>query len=99
MPLQNPAMWCLGGVVYGDPMAHLHLEILVEPFRENEPGPHVQAVLSALEEAGLQPDMGPFATTVDGDGDVVTGAIAALIRSSVDAGASALQLRVEVRDG
>lgn len=80
-------------------MAQLHLEILVEPFRENEPGPHVQAVLSALEDAGLHPDMGPFATTVDGDADAVTGAIAELIRSSVGAGASALQLRVEVLDG
>lgn len=79
-------------------MAQLHLEILVEPFRENEPGPHVQAVLAALEDAGLHPDMGPFATTVDGEEDAVTGVIAALISSSVSAGASALQLRVEVLD-
>ena len=79
-------------------MAQLHLEVLVEPFRENEPGPHVQAVVSALEHAGLRPDMGPFATTVDGDEDAVTGAIASLIRASVAAGATAVQLRVEVRD-
>lgn len=80
-------------------MAQLHLEVLVEPFKENEPGPHVQAVVATLEAAGLEPDMGPFATTADGDQDRIADAIARLIRAGVDAGASAMQFRVEVRDG
>ena len=43
------------------------LEILVEPFRENDPGPHVAAALAAVRAADLEYDMGPFSTTVDGD--------------------------------
>lgn len=79
-------------------MTQAHLEILVEPFKENEPGPHVAAVLEALEERGLKAEMGPFATSVDGDIDNIADAVGALIRSSTRAGATALQLRLEVRD-
>lgn len=85
--------------MYGGCVTYLHLEILVEPFRENEPGPHVQAALGAIEQAGLHPDMGPFATIVEGDAKSVVEAIPTLIYSSIDAGASALQLRVEVTNG
>lgn len=85
--------WCMVA-----DMAQLHLEVLVEPFRENEPGPHVHAVLDALEQAGLEPDMGPFATTVSGSRDAIADAVAALVRAGVGAGASALQLRIEVTD-
>lgn len=77
-------------------MTQAHLEILIEPFRENEPGPHVDAAVKALEDAGLQPDMGPFATSVDGDIHQITDAIAALVRASVGAGATAFQFRLEV---
>lgn len=72
-----------------------HLEVLVEPFRENAPGPHVQAAVDALRDAGLDPDMGPFATTADGDVDALADAAAALVRAAFANGASAVQLRVE----
>jgi len=74
------------------------LEVLVEPFRENDPGPHVTAAIDALSAAGLDPDMGPFATTADGDLDVVMAAAAALVRAGFDAGADAIQLRIERAD-
>jgi len=76
-------------------MADAHLEILVEPFRENNPGPHVTAVLDAAAAAGLNADMGPFATTVDGDVDQLADAIADMIRAGFRNGATALQLRIE----
>lgn len=76
-------------------MSSTHLEVLVEPFKENEPGPHVTAAVDALTSSGLAPDMGPFATTADGDLDEVLAAIGALLRASFDAGATAIQLRVE----
>lgn len=72
-----------------------HLEVLVEPFRENDPGPHVTAAIDALHAAGLQPDMGPFATTADGDLESVIAAAAALVRAGFDHGADAIQLRIE----
>lgn len=80
-------------------MTAVRLEILVEPFKENEPGPHVHAVLSALEQAGIETDMGPFSTTAVADIDVVVEALGAVIRSGMGAGATAVQLRVEATDG
>ncbi len=82
--------------MYCDAMAVVRLETLVEPFKENQPGPHVQAVLDSLTSAGLEPDMGPFATTADGDVDVVAGAVADAIRAAVREGATAVQFRIEV---
>ncbi len=70
-------------------------EVLVEPFRENEPGPHVIAAIEVLDAAGLSPDMGPFATETHGDLDLTIDAIARLLRASFDAGADAVQVRIE----
>jgi uncharacterized protein YqgV (UPF0045/DUF77 family) len=71
------------------------IEVLVEPFRENDPGPHVTAAVNALEDAELATDMGPFATVATGELDQVIGAVTALLRESFEAGAEAIQLRVE----
>jgi uncharacterized protein YqgV (UPF0045/DUF77 family) len=75
-------------------MADIHVEVLVEPFRENEPGPHVYAVVDTLAHAGLEPDFGPFATTCTGPIDAVSTAISDLIQSAVARGASAIQIRI-----
>ncbi|MGA9276785.1 thiamine-binding protein [Ilumatobacter sp.] len=71
------------------------VEVFVEPFRENDPGPHVTAAVSALEDAELSTDMGPFATVATGELDDVIGAVTVLLRSSFAAGADAIQLRIE----
>lgn len=76
-------------------MADAHLEVLVEPFRESDPGPHVTAVISAAEAAGLDAEMGPFATSIDGDIDRLAGAVADMIRAGFAEGATAMQIRVE----
>ena len=80
-------------------MVQIHVELLVEPFKENSPGPHVHAAVNALANAGLSPEMGPFSTTVTGDVDIVATAIKESITDSVKHGATAIQLRVEVTDG
>ncbi len=77
-------------------MTLVHLEALVEPFRENQPGPHVRAVVDSLKLAGLSPDMGPFATTADGDLDTVAEAVRDAIMAAIHQGATALQFRLEV---
>jgi uncharacterized protein YqgV (UPF0045/DUF77 family) len=81
-----------------DPPIRARLEVLVEPFRENDPGPHVNAAIAAIGEAGMQPDMGPFATTAEGDLDQAIAAITALVRAGFDHGADAIQIRVERTD-
>jgi uncharacterized protein YqgV (UPF0045/DUF77 family) len=76
-------------------MKPARVEVLVEPFRENDPGPHVTAAVSALEDADLPTDMGPFATVATGELDQVLGAVTSMLRASFEAGAEAIQLRVE----
>ncbi len=73
-------------------------EVLVEPFRLNEPGPHVVAAIEALEELGLEPDMGPFATEAKGELSVTIEAVARLLHASFAAGADAVQVRIERTD-
>ena len=46
--------------------------------------------------AGLEPDMGPFATSVESDLDSVLDAATSMMRAGFAAGATAIQLRVDV---
>ena len=71
------------------------MEILVEPFRENDPGPHVTAVVDAARATGLDVDMGPFATTVSGELAEVIAASSTMMSAGFEAGATAIQLRLE----
>lgn len=78
-------------------MADAQLELLVEPFKESEPGPHVTAVVAVLEEAGLSAEMGPFSTTVDGDLDVLLGVIGRVSEAAFEAGATRIRIGLERR--
>lgn len=71
------------------------LEVLVEPFRENQPGPHVSAVVSEFEARGLEVDMGPFATVVSGSLDELSDAIKPAVDAGFAAGATSVQARFE----
>lgn len=76
-------------------MTQAHIEVFVEPFKENDPGPHVRASVDAISAAGLEPDMGPFATSASGElGDILRAADEVL-RQSFESGATAVQLRIE----
>lgn len=72
----------------------VHLELLVEPFEEGRPGPHVLAALEALEAAGLVVDLGPFASTATGDVAVVAGAISEVVAASMRAGATRITVQL-----
>lgn len=74
---------------------NVRLEVLVEPFKENDPGEHVTAAVQAIESAGLTADMGPFATTAEGTLQEVLAAVDALTRAGFGAGADAIQIRVQ----
>ena len=68
-------------------------EFLVEPFVEGSPGPHVEAALAACRANGLEPDLGPFATTIAGSIDAVTAAVQDMSRAALSHGATAVQVR------
>jgi uncharacterized protein YqgV (UPF0045/DUF77 family) len=78
------------------PFGRARLEVLVEPFTVNDPGPHVTAAIEAIEAAGLVADMGPFATITEGDFDQVMSAMNALTIAGFVAGADAIQIRIEL---
>ena len=69
-------------------------EFLIETFVEGFPGPHVEAALEACRAAGFEPDVGAFATTIDGSFDAVSAAVDHLVRAAYENGASAVQVRV-----
>lgn len=75
----------------------VRLELLVEPFQEGGPGPHVTAALDALEGAGLAVELGPFASTADGDLAEVSAALAAAVVASMSAGATRIAVQVIAR--
>jgi uncharacterized protein YqgV (UPF0045/DUF77 family) len=70
------------------------LEFLVEPFKENDPGPHVVAVMNIIADAGLIADMGPFSTTVDGDLDALITVLVPLHSAGFTKGATSIQARI-----
>lgn len=72
-------------------------ELLVEPFVEGRPGPHVEAVMVSLAADGLEVDMGPFASAIEGPLGSLLDAVNRAVRAGFDAGATAIQFRVERR--
>lgn len=76
----------------------VRIEVLVEPVTENAPGAHVTAAVDVLDRAGLEPEMGPFATTAEGDLTTVIETISRLLTDSFGAGAQTVTLRVTTED-
>jgi len=70
-------------------------EFLIEPFVEGGPGPHVRAAIDVIAESGLQWEMGPFGTTVEGATEQVMAAVASAVEAALAAGATRAQLQVE----
>ena len=50
---------------------HVLAEFTIEPFVDGDPGPHVVDAIEAVRAAGLDADVGPFGTAVEGDLDTV----------------------------
>ncbi len=71
-------------------------EFTVEPFVEGSPGPHVTAAVDAARAAGVEPDMGPFGTTVAGDIDDVLRALGEAVRAATASGAERISVQLTV---
>jgi len=84
--------------MYAVGMANGQIEILVEPFKENDPGPHVKAAIDALQDADLKADMGAFATTASGDLESIIKMLPGLLTAGFDSGATSIQLRLTIDD-
>ena len=71
------------------------VEFIVEPFVIDDPGPHVVATVQVADQAGLHPDMGPFATSATGELDRVIDAIGDMVRAGFAHGATSVQFRID----
>lgn len=74
----------------------VRVEFTVEPFVEGRFGPHVQAAVGSLRRQGLDPDVGPFGTAVEGDAATVLDAVARAAAASFGAGASGITMNALV---
>ena len=72
----------------------IRAEFVVEPFVEGAPGHHVKMALEACRAHGLEPEMGPFATTIVGPVGAVTAAVQDMSRAALLHGATAVQVRM-----
>lgn len=76
----------------GGPVPRIRVEFTVEPFREGHLGPHVDAALRRLRRDGFDPDVGPFASAVEGDARQVLESVAEAAAASFESGATGITL-------
>jgi uncharacterized protein YqgV (UPF0045/DUF77 family) len=77
----------------------LRVEFTTEPFDLDEAPAHAVVAREVVEAAELDAvDVGPFGNTAEGGADRVLTAVDALLRRSLEAGATRISLQVNVVD-
>ncbi|MEU3661004.1 hypothetical protein AB0E77_14810 [Streptomyces sp. NPDC032940] len=75
----------------------LRVEFTTEPFDLDEAPAHAVVARDVVEAAELdEVDVGPFGNTAEGGADAVLTAVDALLRRSLEAGATRITLQVNV---
>ncbi|MEU6304518.1 hypothetical protein [Streptomyces chartreusis] len=75
----------------------LRVEFTTEPFDLDEAPAHALVARQVIEAAELDAvDVGPFGNTAEGGGDAVLTAVDALLRRSLEAGATRISLQINV---
>ncbi|GHE01138.1 hypothetical protein GCM10010339_19150 [Streptomyces alanosinicus] len=75
----------------------LRVEFTTEPFDLDEAPAHALVAREVIETAELDAvDVGPFGNTAEGGADRVLDAVDALLRKSLQAGATRISLQVNV---
>jgi uncharacterized protein YqgV (UPF0045/DUF77 family) len=77
-------------------MSNCTVDFVIEPFKEDAPGPHVMSGIKAIEASGLSVLMGPFGSTVSGTVDEVSGAIGAMVIAAAHDGANRVLVEVVI---
>ncbi|KEI45149.1 thiamine-binding protein [Saccharopolyspora rectivirgula] len=73
----------------------LRAEFTTEPFRgEGDPPEHAVAARDCLRTAGLEPDFGPFGTTLEADREELLPALAQMLDAALSAGATRITLQI-----
>jgi uncharacterized protein YqgV (UPF0045/DUF77 family) len=75
------------------------VEFTTEPFDLDQAPAHAVVAREVIEAAELDAvDVGPFGNTAEGGADTVLAAVDALLRKSLQAGATRISLQVNVVD-
>ncbi|MDF3141340.1 MULTISPECIES: hypothetical protein [unclassified Streptomyces] len=75
----------------------LRVEFTTEPFDLDEAPAHALVAREVIEAAELDAvDVGPFGNTAEGGADAVLTALDALLRKSLEAGATRISLQINV---
>ncbi|MEV6394401.1 thiamine-binding protein [Streptomyces sp. NPDC051907] len=75
----------------------LRVEFTTEPFDLDEAPAHAVVAREVIQAAQLDAvDVGPFGNTAEGGSDEVLGAVEALLRRALEAGATRVSLQVNV---
>lgn len=75
----------------------MRVEFTTEPFDLDEAPAHALVAREVIETAELEEvDVGPFGNTAEGGTDAVLTAVDALLRRTLDAGATRISLQVNV---
>jgi uncharacterized protein YqgV (UPF0045/DUF77 family) len=73
------------------------VEFTTEPFDLDEAPAHALVAREVIEAAGLDAvDVGPFGNTAEGGADAVLTALDAVLRRTLEAGATRISLQVNV---
>ncbi|GLW47679.1 hypothetical protein Stsp02_33410 [Streptomyces sp. NBRC 14336] len=77
----------------------LRVEFTTEPFDLDEAPAHAVVARRVIESAELDAvDVGPFGNTAEGSADAVLTAVDALLRQTLESGATRVSLQVNVVD-
>ncbi len=83
------------GYLWG--MVRLRVEFTTEPFDLDEPPQHAVVAREVVQAADLDAvDVGPFGNTAEGRADAVLTAVDAVLRKTLQAGATRVSLQVNV---
>lgn len=75
----------------------MRVEFTTEPFDLEEAPAHAVAAREVIQKAELDAvDVGPFGNTAEGEAEELLGAVAALLRDALEAGATRVSLQVNV---
>ena len=78
-------------------LMRVRAEFTTEPFHgEGDLPAHVVAAADRLRSTGLDPDLGPLGTAVDGEAGAVLPALGDALGAALEAGATRITLQVEV---
>jgi uncharacterized protein YqgV (UPF0045/DUF77 family) len=78
-------------------MVRLRVEFTTEPFDLDEPPQHAVVAREVVQAADLDAvDVGPFGNTAEGRADAVLTAVDAVLRKTLQAGATRVSLQVNV---